>query len=243
MRDAIIQAVQRFLKRSYNKQIVEVQDPFRAMQRLLAGQRIRGIVDGGGYQGEIAVRFAQMFPEATVYTFEPSHQSYRTLTETVRSMPNIKPVMVGLSDERRTAILYVNAQDSTNALSPVGEGGKKYQSWQTANLRNEEVQLVTLDEWATENSVFEIDLIKLDLQGHELRAITGGAKTLSSSVKLVYTEVEFIRLYEENCLMFEVEAYLRSLGFELFQLYNLASGEDNQLICADAIFVKRSSVC
>ncbi|MBI5473767.1 MAG: FkbM family methyltransferase [Ignavibacteriae bacterium] len=239
MREALIQFIQRLLKRRYNKVIAEIKDPFRDMARILSDTTVRAIVDGGAYRGEVALQLASLFPHANVYAFEPSHTSFATLREAVAHNPRITPVPFGLSSSRKTATLYVNAQDSTNSLSPVGDGGKIYQSWQTANVGKEEVDILTLDEWADQNGIGAIDVIKLDLQGHELHALNGALKMLRSSVKVVYTEVEFLRVYEENCLMYEVEGYLRELGFELFQLYNLTSGDDNQLVCGDAVFVSR----
>jgi len=239
LREELIQFLQRQLKRRYNKTIVEIKDPFRDMFRLFARTAVRTVIDGGGYHGEIALFIARLFPESVVYSFEPSSASFRTLVDNVKGNSRIRPVPVGLSSARKGATLYVNAQDSANALSPTAEGGKKYQSWQTVNVGSEEVQLVTLDEWATESDVADIDIVKLDLQGHELHALQGAEKTLASTVKLIYTEVEIVRVYEDNCLMFELETYLDSLGFDLFQLYNLTSGDDGQLVCGDAIFLHR----
>jgi FkbM family methyltransferase len=243
MRDELIQFIQRGLKRRYNKTIVEVKDPFRDMQQLLSRAAVRGVIDGGGYHGEISIALAMLFPQATVYAFEPFPKSFDLLTKNVQSHSRISPVKKGLSSSKKIMPLYVNAQDSTNSLSPVGEGGKKYQSWQTANVGTEDVELVSLDEWLAECDVLPIDVVKLDLQGHELQALMGAEKILARTVKLVYSEVEFLRVYEQNCLMIEIESYLRSLGFELFQLYNLTSGEDNQLVCGDAIFINRTRLC
>ena len=242
MREALIQFLQRQLKNRYNKTVVEIKDPFRDMQMLLASTSIHTVIDGGGYHGDVALQLAEMFPNATVYSFEPSATSFSILTANVKGNSRIIPVRNGLSSAKKRATLFVNAQDSTNSLSPVGEGGRTYQSWQTANVGSEEVNLVTLDAWAAENNVNDIDLLKLDLQGHELHALRGAEQTLKSKVKLIYTEVEFVRVYEENCLMFEMEGYLRSLDFELFQLYNITSGNDGQIVCGDAIFLSRQSV-
>ena len=242
MREAIIRSIQRFLKRRYNKQIVEIRDPFRDMQRLLARSSVRNVIDGGGYHGDVALTLAAIFNQADIHSFEPSSRSFETLTSRVRGNPHIKPIRCGLSSAKKATTLYVNAQDSTNSLSPVGEAGKRYQSWQTANVGAEDVRLTTLDAWSSENGVSDIAVIKLDLQGHELHALKGAEQLLGSSVKLIYTEVEFVRVYKENCLMFELEAYLDSLGFNLFQLYNLTSGDDGQLVCGDAIFLHRQRI-
>ena len=97
--------------------------------------------------------------------------------------------------------------------------------------------MVTLDGWAAEKGITDIHIVKLDLQGHELEALQGAEKMLRSTVKLIYTEVEFVKIYEQNCLYYEVEAYLRTFGIELFQFYDLSDGDDGRLVCGDAIFI------
>lgn len=47
------------------------------------------------------------------------------------------------------------------------------------------------------NPVDDMKRLKLDLQGHELQAIQGLGDLLNS-VKQIYAEVEFLRLYEER---------------------------------------------
>jgi hypothetical protein len=103
------------------------------------------------------------------------------------------------------------------------------------------VQATRLDDWADGADIRQIDMIKLDLQGHELAALQGSTRLLSTSVKLVYSEVEFVQLYEECCTFVEVTTCLREFGFSLFQLYDLHEGpkvtESGQIIYGDAIYV------
>jgi hypothetical protein len=54
--------------------------------------------------------------------------------------------------------------------------------------------------------------------------------------------VEFIELYENNCLFFQLETFLKKQGFRLYQLYNLQTGQDGQLIYGDAIFINHDRV-
>ncbi len=238
-REEVIQTLQRFLRRRYNKQIVEARDPFEDMPRLLGRDDVRGIVDGGAYHGEIGLKLAAIFPRATVYAFEPASEAFGILASTAQVHRRLVPVNLALSSAAGRKTLYINAQTSANALSPVGEGGRRYQTGQTRHVGSEKVTLVTLDGWARRTGNPPIDLIKLDLQGHELRALKGARSVLRRAVRLVYTEVEFVRIYRENCLFSDVEIYLRELGFELYQLYNITVGDDGQIVCADAIFIAR----
>ena len=236
LREESIQFLQRFLRRKYRKEIVAVRDPFADMARLLPSAEIHTVVDAGAFEGEVSKRMASMFPSAHIYAFEPASQAYARLTAHVGEINRVHPVHAALSSSSGKRTLYINAQDSTNALSPVAPAGVTYQSWQTKNLGKETVSVTTLDAWARKNGDVLPEVIKLDLQGHELEALKGAARLLQRSVLLIYTEVEFVRIYRENCLLWELEEYLVSKGFHLYQLYNITTGDDGQIVCADAIF-------
>jgi FkbM family methyltransferase len=242
MRQKIIAQLVRFLRERYNKEIIEIKDPFRDMKVLLSGIRVNSVCDIGAHHGEISLKFAELFPSAKIYSFEPYSQSFQILRQKGEKNSNIIPINCAISSSIGEQKLYVNAQDSTNALSPTDEMGKKYQSWQTETLSTEIVQVLTLDSWGKEKLIPEIELLKLDVQGFELNALQGAQDYLKSSVRLIYTEIEFVKIYKENCLYFELENFLREYNFELFQLYNLTSGDDGQLITGDAIFIRRDRV-
>lgn len=58
----------------------------------------------------------------------------------------------------------------------------------------------------------ELDMIKIDVQGAELDVFKGAAQRLDE-VLVIWTEVEFIPLYENQPLFSEIEQYLRQRGF------------------------------
>lgn len=242
MRRQIIQFIVKLFRQRYHKDIVDIKDPFRDIKVLLAGRKVDVICDIGAHHGETAFTLSELYPSAMIYSFEPYSQAFNILKEKVGSNTRIQPVQAAISSSNGTAELFVNAQDSSSALSATGEMGKKYQSWQTDTVAKEIVQTTTLDSWGAQNKIPEIHLLKLDIQGYELHALRGAAQYLLSSVRLIYTEVEFVKIYSENCLYFELEQYLREYGFELFQLYNLTSGEDGRLVTGDAIFIHRDRV-
>jgi FkbM family methyltransferase len=98
-----------------------------------------------------------------------------------------------------------------------------------------------------------IDMIKIDVQGGELDVFKAAAEKLDE-VMLIWTEVEFIPLYENQPLFAEVDQYLRERGFIFhafegiatrgYKPYSSLTASRNgmhQAIWSDAIFVRDPS--
>jgi hypothetical protein len=103
----------------------------------------------------------------------------------------------------------------------------------------EEVDMISLFDFLSGEKVQVVDILKLDLQGHELQAIKGMAGFLSS-VKLIFIEVQFLEIYQGTPLFSDVETYLRGKGFVFYQFFGLVrSPKDGRLLYGDAIFFNR----
>ena len=94
----------------------------------------------------------------------------------------------------------------------------------------------------------QLDAIKLDTQGSELFILQGAARYLQDCVFAVESEVEFIKLYEDQPLFRDVDFFMQSKGFQLIDCGNLTyikgantagiGGEKGQLTSADALYFK-----
>jgi len=104
---------------------------------------------------------------------------------------------------------------------------------------------IPLDDFCQQERVDTVDFIKLDTQGSELEILRGGDKTLDG-VFGVAVEVEFSPIYADQPLFGDIDAYLRSKGFSLFDLnrhwWKRASEQPvesrGQVIFADAIYFR-----
>jgi FkbM family methyltransferase len=215
-----------------------VQDPFIDMQILLESNTVKRIIDGGAYHGVISKKLLSTFPRAMVYAFEPQSDIFKILQKNVKDLPNIKPINKALSSSPGKRELFINKKRDTSSLSPISNSGKDFIP-HVQPLNTQIVDVITLDDWSKKSNAINIDIVKLDLQGHELDALKGCTNLINSSVKIIYTEVEFVKLYENNCLFFEIETFLRKHNFNLFQFYHLKSSKDGRLLWGDALFIKK----
>ncbi|MBD1996777.1 FkbM family methyltransferase [Leptolyngbya sp. FACHB-541] len=79
-----------------------------------------------------------------------------------------------------------------------------------------ELEATTLDTFCQQEGIEEIDFLQLDVQGAELQVLEGASQIVKNSVLAIQTEVSFSELYINQPLFSEVDTYLRSFGFALF---------------------------
>ena len=137
---------------------------------LLKGVNPRVIFDIGSNIGAASIHFALNYPEATVYSFEPASINFSLLRSNASHHKNIKVFQNGIYDEVKTERIWVNAQNpERNSLSDHWAGSASY----------EEIQLIRLDEFLSENKIEKIDIFKIDTEGCELKILQTIAKYLS----------------------------------------------------------------
>jgi FkbM family methyltransferase len=108
-----------------------------------------------------------------------------------------------------------------------------------------DLDCISLDEFCQQEKVAAVDFIKLDTQGSELEILRGGDKILDR-VFGIAVEVEFSPLYAGQPLFGDIDAYLTSKGFSLFDLnrhwwkrtteHSIESR--GQVMFADAIYLR-----
>ncbi len=178
------------------------------------------VVDVGA-SGGVDLGWRALPNDALVLAFEPDEEECERLSRLApgTSGPRVEYVPLALGRERTRAPFYEThrAYCSSN-LRPMQEMWERFPSLAAMALESvSEIELVPLDEWCRDRGVNHIDFIKLDTQGSELDILHGARQILNSTL-IVEIEVEFNPLYENQPLFGDVDAHLRSRGFELWTL-------------------------
>ena len=213
-------------------------DAYVAQKRLLSSVPCRTVFDVGAFQGEATRRYAELFPAAEIYAFEPYRPSFEALSTKFSKVPRIHCVNAAVSLSRGEATFYVNGAPATNSLLPRPSSGRRYFSPEAVTRGTITVPTIRIDDFRAEHSVPVPDILKMDIQGMELEALRGAEETLKSGgVSLIFSEVTFVAHYEGGVLFDQLTAYLRERGFTLFNVYELHSASIGQLRFGDAIFM------
>jgi FkbM family methyltransferase len=142
-----------------------------------------------------------------VAAFEPGDSAFAALTRNISLNPftNILVYQVAASDREGEAVLYsVKGQPDgrANLFRPGAE--------QTESTT---VRTVTLDGWRQEQGLALPAFIKLDVEGAELQALTGGHKTLAAGEPLLLVEMKEAIFTALGTAKLAIEDFLRTLGY------------------------------
>ena len=147
---------------------------FPWLQQNLEPQRT--IVDIGARKGHWFKKIAYYFPDSPSHLFEPTPNIYEWLDKKHRKNDRVTVHGVALSDESNTLDFHIDLElGGWSGLTKQRENGK---------YRTIKVPVKTLDTYKIKN----VGLIKIDVEGNELKTIRGAENTIKKSKPIVYFE-------------------------------------------------------
>lgn len=152
------------------------------------------VFDVGANVGHYALLARSQIRGAKIYAFEPSPNTYETLrTEVERAgaQASIFPEKVGFSDKPGELNLYaysIDGYEYTALASVVPRLPTQEAAMEVC--REESVPVDTIDRFCAARSVKKIDLLKIDVEGHEL-AVLRGAEGMLNSGAIRFIQFEF----------------------------------------------------
>lgn len=142
---------------------------------------VQVLIDAGANRGEYAKHLLRYQPAASVVCFEPAPDLAALIRD---SLPGVSVESIALSDVQGTALFSLYGEASPlNSLY-----ARRARS--IAASATIEVPTTTLDAYAKEHGIEEIDLLKVDVEGAEL-AVLRGARGLLASGKIRLVQFEY----------------------------------------------------
>ncbi|MFN8528520.1 MAG: FkbM family methyltransferase [Anaerolineae bacterium] len=203
--------------------------PLQDIRRLHPNPAI--IFDVGGNVGQTATRFHTEFPDAKIHSFEPFPAAFQTLSNTARGL-GTEAHPFALSDEIGTKTLYLSRLSVLNSLLPPAKERENF-----FDSRVLTVQTNTVDAFCQQHAIEQIDLLKIDVQGHELAVLKGAEGLLESrQINLIYCEINYLEFYQNQAAWWDIPQYLHRFGYQVHDLYNTVYGSDGHARWCDALF-------
>jgi FkbM family methyltransferase len=146
------------------------------------------IFDVGANKGEflqMSVKVLAPRGGYQIHCFEPSKTAYSSLSRRAEGVMNVTLNNVGLGRETGQRLLYADKLGS--GLASLTK--RRLDHFEIGFSESESVDIETLDNYCALHAIDHIDLLKIDVEGHELDVLAGGAEMLrKKAVRLVTFE-------------------------------------------------------
>jgi FkbM family methyltransferase len=208
----------------------------------------RGVFyDIGANVGYMSVELLHEFPQITCVAFEPQNHLADVLAKSAALndfQPRMRIIECALSNRGGTGALNQFSHDIHASLSEKEKFEKR--------RRQVTVNVMRLDEAVERYSLQAPDLIKIDIEGHEAAALSGGLRTLRkskpnivfecSSIEKLHDILDVLSLVGDYQLFHAVGSYRPLLRFEtgksISDKVDVLAVESTRLPCLPSVFAE-----
>lgn len=193
------------------------------------------IVDAGAFSGGWTTEVESVFPGASYLVIEPNpylHATIRESTSPFGSRATLIPKAIGERPGTLKLNIWGDPKKATSA---------SLQSHVRGKAENEvDVEVTTIDQLLEEHC-FTPQLIKLDLQGAEMKALRGCAKALDAT-EMFIVEFGCLNAYIDRATPNEILEIFYDNNYSLYDIVDCHYRPyDGALTGGDFFFVKNSS--
>ena len=196
------------------------------------------LIDVGANVGDFTARALQEYPNLQAVCFEPATSNFEKLKRRFGGNSAVTIHQVAASNQDASATMYIGRSDRLFSLEKyTGEADLAYGIGSTSYADTETIDCRRLDSFNLEPSERCV-LLKVDVQGHEEKALAG-ASALLSKVDVAIIECSFANEYEGLLPSFAgVTQKFAAAGLYpvIFQLYG--DSWSNYAFERDVIFVR-----
>lgn len=150
------------------------------------------ILDVGAYDGDSAFSFCHFLNPKKIYAIEPEKNNFDRLINNIKIFDKkniVTPLMIGLSD-------FIGKADIINEDS----GSKIILD------KDGVVDISTIDSLVSSLNIEQVDAIKMDIEGGEMRALLGAINVIKNNHPILS-----ISIYHSGQDFFEIKPWLASL--------------------------------
>ena len=190
------------------------------------------IVDVGCGYGQWTQKLLRVYPSSKYFLFDADKNNISKLNDLKSKFKNLFFKICLLSNEKKVYDFY-----------NMGYGSSIFEE-QTSHIRNvEKIESTTLNEQLpSEIRNHKNNLIKLDIQGAEIKVLDG-LKDLINFFEVLILEVSLHNYNKNAPLMNDVLSFMNKNNFKLYDIFDLKRlGEDRSfLLQFDCVFVRNNS--
>jgi FkbM family methyltransferase len=190
--------------------------PVGAIKPFLEDLQARGLspkttLDVGALTGEWTLMASSVFPDCNFLMIEPQERMEPHLKKLADSSSRFRYVLAGAGRESGTMVLNLGNDPASSTFLQEGEGDLCPSPTRVVT------KIETLDEIVRASGWSTPDLVKLDVQGFELEALSGAEK-LFGVTELFILETSLFRFSEGMPITRDCIHFMNQRGYELYDI-------------------------
>ncbi len=205
-----------YLKNSVNKFYSQSLNSIRFIKHIQLNPKL--IIDLGACWGEYSLFFAKEYPNSKILSIEGSPLNYDTLEENVKLNKTFGKII-------KTFNLIITDFDGIEKITNNLSGMNMINSVRSLNNKFVQVKSKKLTSFLIDEGISEIDFIKIDIEGAELKLLNDleNIKFKLLQVELIdYNGIEsnlnFVKSLSEFCFFYDYKSYKKLSLLELEDL-------------------------
>lgn len=170
------------------------------------------ILNLGCRDGSEAIQFSTIFPNAKIISVEANPNQIEIIKSNIKNYPNIEIFNFGASDEDAELDFNVSSTINIGNSSFLKSNGA-YDNYESMTFHAPiKVKTKRLDNFLKEQNIPKIDILFMDIQGFEGKAVQGLGDYIKN-VKILYSEITYKEMYKGQILFDKFDYYMLYRGF------------------------------
>ncbi|MFH6767357.1 FkbM family methyltransferase [Gaetbulibacter aquiaggeris] len=198
------------------------------------------ILDVGANKGQSIDFFKRINQNINVHAFEPNKKLFSFLLNKYKTTTNVKLYNFGVSNIKGDLVFHENILDETSTFEELNLESKYLEkkakilgvSKENLIVDNYKVEVIRLSDFINENPHISFDVLKIDVEGHELKCLQGLFSDENKVMPIRFIQLESHKddMYLSNSQHQDIEKILVKHGFEIAAEFKHGFGDFAELI-------------
>lgn len=204
------------------------------LENILKSINLETVIDVGSNKGQFILLIEKLFPNKTIYSFEPITEILEKQKKFFHYKKNIFFYNFALGSSPSTKEFFITKRMDSSSFFKINK--IKNKNFEIQSKKN--IQIFTLDEVMVNKEITKPILLKIDVQGYELEVLKGSDKILSK-IDYLLIEVTDSEMYINQPISTEIIEYLQNRNFHIIKENPYLKIDNTNIIQRDLLFKKK----
>ncbi|MGH1542060.1 MAG: FkbM family methyltransferase [Arenicella sp.] len=215
LRSLLPRSVKQGLKKCLGLPLARIHNDWSIVEPIGRTEDVHIVIDVGARNGWFSQCWLDWNPQARIHQFEPEPIAAKKLAAKAESSEQITFNAVGLGNKEENLPFYYLTEStvSSSFLQPNEQAWNELR-FQHGDIDVSSLPIMRLDDYCAQQEIQAVRLIKIDVQGFELKALQGSLETLAKT-DYVLVESAIKPLYHDAASFTQVHEFMAAQGFHL----------------------------